>query len=278
MKERNYANPSLLLTPEQLNERLEDENLLVIDVRPTADYVRGHVPGAVHWDLYGISLNDTRPEPLAAFMWMISYLLGHLGVNYDKTVVFYQETSGFKATRGFWFLEYFGHQDAHILDGGINAWKEAGFPISTDPVDTVASEFEVKEMMAERIASASDILGSLKNPGICILDTRSDEEYTGQLIRSARGGAIPNAIHIEWKKNLDENGQYKPAADLKSMYEGRGITSDKIVIPYCQGGYRSAHAYLALRLIGYPRVRNYVGSWKEWGDREDLPIGHPTAP
>jgi thiosulfate/3-mercaptopyruvate sulfurtransferase len=211
-------------------------------------------------------------------MWMISYLLGHLGVNYDKTVVFYQETSGFKATRGFWFLEYFGHQDAHILDGGINAWKEAGFPISTDPVDTVASEFEVKEMMAERIASASDILGSLKNPGICILDTRSDEEYTGQLIRSARGGAIPNAIHIEWKKNLDENGQYKPAADLKSMYEGRGITSDKLVIPYCQGGYRSAHAYLALRLIGYPRVRNYVGSWKEWGDREDLPIEHPTAP
>jgi thiosulfate/3-mercaptopyruvate sulfurtransferase len=111
-----------------------------------------------------------------------------------------------------------------------------------------------------------------------ILDTRSDGEYCGTTVRAARGGAIPGAVHLEWTNNLGPGGAFKPAAELKDMYERAGVTPDCEVVTYCQGGYRAAHSYLALRLAGYPRVRNYVGSWKEWGDRVDLPIEHPKRP
>jgi thiosulfate/3-mercaptopyruvate sulfurtransferase len=105
-----------------------------------------------------------------------------------------------------------------------------------------------------------------------IIDTRSDDEYTGNLVRAARGGRIPGAIHLEWTQNLDANGFFKTAEELKAMYDAHQIPPGKEAIPYCQGGYRAAHTYLALRLIGYPRVRNYLGSWGEWGNRTDLPI------
>ena len=277
MPDRGYANPHLLWTPAELCARLSDPKLCVIDVRSTADYVRGHVPGAGHLDIYGISLCDTRAEPLAAFSWMVSYLMQNRGVDLDKTVVFYQENSGWRAARGFWFLEYFGHEDVHVLDGGFNAWRAAGFPVSVEPVEVSRTRFEAKGE-ASRVATAKDILHHLGKEDVKVVDTRSDEEYTGKLVRAARGGAIPHAIHLEWAHNLDSNGCYKSAAELKAMYEGRGITPDKEIIPYCHGGYRSAHTYLALRLLGYPRVRNYLGSWKEWGDREDLPIERPSTP
>jgi thiosulfate/3-mercaptopyruvate sulfurtransferase len=108
-----------------------------------------------------------------------------------------------------------------------------------------------------------------------LLDTRSDGEYCGTTVRAARGGAIPGAVHIEWTRNLSPDGEFKPATELRKMYEQAGVTPDREVITYCQGGYRAAHSYLALRLLGYPKVRNYIGSWKEWGDRTNLPIEVP---
>jgi thiosulfate/3-mercaptopyruvate sulfurtransferase len=110
-----------------------------------------------------------------------------------------------------------------------------------------------------------------------ILDTRSDGEYCGTTVRAKRGGAVPGAVHIEWTQNLGSDGAFKPAEELREMYERAGVTPDREVLTYCQGGYRAAHSYLALRLLGYPRVRTYVGSWKEWGDREELPIEVPKA-
>jgi thiosulfate/3-mercaptopyruvate sulfurtransferase len=116
------------------------------------------------------------------------------------------------------------------------------------------------------------VLDRLGKPEVAILDTRSDAEYFGEAVRAKRGGAIPGAVHLEWTNNLDADGRFKPAAELGAMYASAGITPDREVVTYCQGGYRAAHAYLALRILGYPRVRNYTGSWKEWGDREDLPL------
>jgi len=264
----------LLTTPETLQGQLQDSSLCLIDTRPAEMFSRGHIPGAVHFDLFGLSLTDTSAAPLKAFLSMVRHLFELRGVNETRKVVFYEEASGIRCARGLWFMNYFGHPDSRVLDGGLSAWKRCGFPITTlaeVPKPTAYNSDERRELLA----TVDHIVGSLHAPGICIVDTRSDDEYMGRLVRAARGGAIPGATHIEWTRNLDAEGRYRPAMELKSLYQQAGITPDREIVVYCQGGYRSAHTYLALKLLGYPRVRNYLGSWKEWGDREDLPIEKP---
>jgi thiosulfate/3-mercaptopyruvate sulfurtransferase len=267
-----YANPQLLVTAGELAKALEGERRpLVLDVRPAEDFASGHIPTAVHVDLWGVSLIDTDPAPLRAFMWMIDHVLNLRGVSADRPVVVYDEQSGVRAARAFWFLEYFGHPDTRMLDGGFGAWTHAGLPVTRDAEPPPRSTWSGVPQPST-IATWRDVKERLDKPDAVILDTRTDEEYSGAMTRAKRGGAIPGAVHIEWKNNLTPAGEFKPASELRAMYESAGVTPDKEVITYCQGGYRAAHAYLALRLLGYPRVRNYTGSWKEWGDREDLPI------
>jgi thiosulfate/3-mercaptopyruvate sulfurtransferase len=274
--EKEYTRGKLLTTPAELLKKLGSPDLCLIDVRPAEQFAQEHIPGAVHFDLFGLSLVDTSEAPLRAFMHMIHHVLELRGVSGDKQVVFYEENSGMRAARGLWFLEFFGHPNVRMLDGGIQAWKAAGGPITTEAVAPKAATFKSGEHR-EVLATADDVLRSLNKKEIAILDTRSDGEYLGTHVRAARGGAVPGAIHIEWTENLDASGKFKSNAELKNMYDKAGITPDKEVISYCQGGYRAAHSYVALRLIGFPKVRNYIGSWKEWGDRTDLPIEKPTA-
>jgi thiosulfate/3-mercaptopyruvate sulfurtransferase len=248
----------------------------VIDLRPPEDFAAGHIPGAVHLDLWGVSLIDTDPAPLKAFMWMIDHLFNLRGVDASMPVVVYDEQSGVRAARAFWFLEYFGHPRAQVLDGGFGAWVRAGLPVTREAAAPPKSSW-TGTPQEHTIATWRDVRQRLGTPGVVILDTRSDGEYDGTTVRAKRGGAIPGAVHVEWTRNLGPDGAYKPAAELRAMYEGVGVTPDKEVVTYCQGGYRAAHSYLALRLLGYPRVRNYTGSWKEWGDREDLPIETPES-
>ena len=271
-----YTRATLLTTVSSLPEQLNSPDLCLIDVRPAEDFARGHILGAIHWDLFGLSLVDTREAPLAAFMHMIHHVLELRGVNENKAVVFYEENSGMRAARGVWFLEYFGHPNARMLDGGLAAWRAAGLPITIETSAPQPSTFKTQKR-SEVLATADDVLKSLKHDDIAILDTRSRGEYLGTQVRAARGGAIPKAIHIEWTENLDESGKFKSDADLQAMYEKVGITPDREVITYCQGGYRAAHSYVALRLLGFEKVSNYIGSWKEWGDCADLPIETPQV-
>jgi thiosulfate/3-mercaptopyruvate sulfurtransferase len=273
----SYSNSDLLWSVEDLNARLSDPRLVLMDMRPPEAFANGHIPGARSFDIFGVSLIDTRPQPLAAFLWMIEHLIQAKGVNGDSVVVCYDDIAGMRSARLFWFLEYYGHADVHVLNGGFRSWHDAGLPVARDAFVPKSGNFKM-ELHPERIAAVDEVLAKLGDPSVVIVDVRSDAEYTGQLVRAKRGGAIPGAVHLEWTNNLNPDGFFKPAEELQKLYSARNVTPDKEVIPHCQGGYRSAHTYLALRLIGYPRVKNYLGSWGEWGNRVDLPIEHPTQP
>jgi thiosulfate/3-mercaptopyruvate sulfurtransferase len=271
----NYKNPGLLWSVDELKSRLHDPKLVLLDMRQPEAYSNSHIPGARSFDIFGISLIDTKPEPLKAFLWIIEHLIQAKGVNDDSTVVVYDDIAGMRSARLFWFLEYFGHSDVHMLNGGHNAWAAAGLPLTHEAeVVSKGGNFKMKPRR-ELLATIDDVLGNINKEGSVIVDTRTDGEYTGKVVRSARGGAIPGAVHLEWTNNLDDKGFFKTADQLTEMYNAAGIGPDKEVIPHCHGGYRSAHTYLALRLIGYSNVRNYLGSWGEWGNKMDTPIEIP---
>ena len=266
----------LLWTSAELSERLLDTHLRIIDCRPGERFTMGHIPDARHFNILSLNCDDTDEAPLNSFVRMWAFLLGNRGVHFDDTVVFYDDYTGSTAARGFWFLEYLGHPDVHVIDGGYSAWERDDFPTERDAEVAAAAEFEFKPQR-ERLATYQDVLEAIDRPDAVILDTRRDGEWLGKEQRAARVGAIPNAVHLEWRHHLTEDGAMKPEAELRAQFEAIGVTPDKDIIPYCQTGYRSSHAYLALRLLGYPRVRNYLGSWKEWGHRESLPIVIPKG-
>jgi len=266
---------NLLIDPGSLDRALNSASPpLLLDVRPAEAFAQGHIRTAVHLDLWGLSLIDTDPAPLRAFMWMIGHLFSIRGVTPERPVVIYEQDSGIRAARAFWFLEYLGHPNVQVLDGGVKAWQASGLSLTTDVVAPVASQWH-GTAQPQRLATRQQVVDRLGDAGVQIVDTRSDAEYYGEEVRARRGGAIPGAVHLEWKENLTPDGMFKSGAELQKMYSAAGITPDRETVTYCQGGYRAAHTYLALRLLGYPRLRNYVASWKEWGDHETAPIEHP---
>src|SRR6476469_7559993 len=185
---KGFPNGHLLTTPAALKTALEsDGRPLVLDLRAAEDFANGHIPGAVHLDLWGLSLVDTDPGPLKAFMWIIDHLFNLRGVDAKTPVVVYDEQSGMRAARAFWFLEYFGHPDVKVLDGGFGAWTRAGLPVTRDAVAPKQSTW-TGTPQERALATWRDVEARLGQKDVVIVDTRSDDEYTGTLVRAKRGG------------------------------------------------------------------------------------------
>ncbi len=262
----------LLWDPAALAARLADEDLVVLDVRRGEHYANGHVPGARHFSVYGVNTYDSDPAPLASFTRMWAFQLAGAGIRREDTVVVCGEITDESAARAFWFLEYLGHERVAVLDGGVRAWEAAGRPLTHQATPPKAGAYPCEAVMSV-CAAWSDVAAAIDDPPTVILDTRSDREWYGEDARgAARAGAVPGAVHLEWTHNLDDRGRMLGPETLRERYASVGITTATPVIAYCNTGYRSAHAYLALRLLGHPDVRNYVASWQEWGNRMECPV------
>lgn len=277
-----YPDLSHLIDADTLAGSLGEVTLL--DLRPAEDFAVGHIQGAKHLDIYGVSLNDSAPEPLEAFLSIFHTLFGARGVTRDRTVVIYDHESGERAARAVWLLAVLDHPNVRLLDGGAGAWVASGRPLvrvgeAVAPVDPAkapptAGPFPGGRRL-EHLASRFDVAAAIGDPATVIVDVRRLSEHQGTEKRARRVGTVPGAVHLFWRDHLNEAGAFKPADEVRAMYEAKGVTPDKTVIAYCQGGYRSASTFLALKSLGYPRVRNYVGSWGEWGNRDDSRIVLP---
>lgn len=273
--QRGYINSDLLWSPQVLREQLGQPGLSIIDTRSAENFAKGRIPGSKHFDLYFVNTDDTDPAPLESFTRMWANLLGWRGVKETDTIVFVGEFTDMCAARGFWFAEYLGHTDVHVLDGGISAWTAADLPVETESTTPKPVKF-VSTPMMETVATYSSVLDAIDDSDCVIIDNRSRGEFLGTDRRARHGGAIPTAKHRDWEDLYDhDSGCMKPADQLRNAFNELDATPDKEITLYCNTGYRSAHAYLALRLLDYPRIRNYVGSWQEWGNRDGLPIWRP---
>jgi len=280
----DYPDGTYLISARELGERLG--TVALIDLRPTEDFAVGHIEGSRHLDIYGVSLNDSSDAPLNAFLAMLRTLFVARGVTQDKPVVIYDHETGERAARAVWLLAVLGHPDVRILDGGTQAWTASGnrlvrvteAPPPVDPtrVPPMPTPFKGTQNL-ELLATRFDVHRAIGDDQTVIVDVRRESEHRGAERRARRAGTIPGAVHVFWRDHLDERGALRAPGEIRDLYAARGVTPDKIVIPFCQGGYRSANTFLALKSLGYPRVRNYVGSWGEWGNRDDSAIVIPES-
>jgi len=256
----------VLITCIELEKILNDPDLILIDTRSYKEYSEGHIPGAVNLDLFAFHWIDTSKPGIEAFNAQSKQILSFVGVSNDKMIIFYDDVSGMLAARGVWLLMYFSHSNSKMLDGGIKKWKNENLPLETKQNSYKPSNFSGK-INAELVAGFEFIKENLNN--LKIIDVRSKEEYDGSLVRAARGGHIPNSMNIDWNENLRDDGTMKNNEELSKLYN---IPKDTEIITYCQGAYRAANTFLALKKIGFKNVKVYLGSWGEWGNKLDLPV------
>jgi thiosulfate/3-mercaptopyruvate sulfurtransferase len=267
----SYVHPEQLVDTEWVVAHAADANVRVVDMRQSG-YAEGHVPGAV--SLSPVAIRDAKAPPTflptpAAF----EALMATLGVSDSTRVVVYDERGGIYAARLWWILNYFGHTNVALMNGGWIAWTAEHRTVTADAAVPAAGRFTAKPQ-PRWVATAADVVGAIGKPGVTIVDARTTAEIEGKELRGIRrGGFVPSSIPVYWEDLLDpQRKTFKSAEELKAIYEARGILPSREVIAYCQVGMRASVDLFALHLIGYDKLRNYYGAWEEWGNRDDLPL------
>ena len=255
----------MLISPNALDQILNDPNLVLIDARSFKEYSEAHIPGAVNLDLFAFHWFDTTKKGIESFNAQTKELFSFVGVTNEKKVVFYDNVSGILAARGVWMLLYFSHPQVFMLDGGINKWKNKNLPTETKSNAFKPAKFSGK-VNSKIIVGFEYIKANLDH--LTIVDARTKEEYDGTIVRSANAGHIPGSTNIDWNENIANDGVLKNEKELSELYQ---FSKYDEIVTYCHGAYRAANTFLALKKIGFKNVRVYLGSWGEWGNKLDLP-------
>lgn len=267
-----YPNDRLLVDTTWVAEHGKDEGVRILDVRPIGEYMQGHIPGAVHFDVAQVRVERGGVEGMLPPPEALNAIFGNHGISRENTVVLYDGKGGLWASRLFFALDYMGHPDARLLNGGWLKWSRERRPVTRAPARVEPATYRGRPD-PEKLADASWIVAHLNDPTVKPLDTRSAGEYLGKDVRSARGGHIPGAVNVNWVENVSGPSMgFKSADELQALYTKAGVTPDKEVVPYCQSHVRGSHSYFVLKLLGYKKLRGYDGSWNEWGNRSDLPL------
>jgi thiosulfate/3-mercaptopyruvate sulfurtransferase len=280
MAATGYAKPDVLVDTEWVAQHLNDPKVKVVEVDvDTSAYRQGHAPGAIGWN-WSTQLEDQirRDLPDQA-SW--EKLLSDSGISNDDMLVFYGDNHNWFAAFAYWIAKMYGHENVRIMNGGRKKWELEKRTMTTDEPKTTPAQYKAKALNKDLRALQPDVLKAIGQGGVALVDVRSPAEFTGEVLAppglqetAQRGGHVPGARNIPWMQAVNEaDGTFKSADELKERYQRDGITPDKAVIAYCRIGERSSHTWFALHeLLGYPNVKNYDGSWTEWGSMVGTPI------
>lgn len=264
----------LLVEPDTLQSSLDDPHLLILDVGARESYDAYHLPGAIHVD-YNRLVGElpSTPGPLPDHL-PFTQLLCDIGLQPEHRVIAYDDGDNAQACRLLWSLDLIGHRHYALLDGGLRAWLDERHPVEQTPTPAQPVRNHFHYVDNAPVADLLYILQHLDDPEVCIVDARTPEEYRGEDLRAQRGGHIPGAINLDHRRLLDPDHslRLRPEAQLRAIVEEAGLDPEKELICHCQSHRRSALVYIALKALGFPRLKAYPGSWAEWGNNLDTPI------
>ncbi len=287
LEDRGYVNADLLVSTQWVANHLDESDIRIVESdEDVLLYDIGHIPGAVKIDWH----EDLQDPTVRDFIDTSAFasLLGRFGINNETTLIFYGDKNNWWAAYAYWFFAYMGHTNMKIMDGGRKKWEVEGRPLTRDVPQYQQTSYKPQPMRRELRAYRNDVLDHIGyrnlekiNDGKPLVDVRSPGEYSGELLHmpdypqegALRGGHIPGAKNIPWGRAVDVDGTFKSGDELRELYASQDVTSDKDIVTYCRIGERSAHTWFVLHeLLGYPSVKNYDGSWTEWGNVIGVPI------
>jgi thiosulfate/3-mercaptopyruvate sulfurtransferase len=268
-----YAS-DVLVDSDWLQARVGDATVRVVEVGGSPrDYAAGHIPGSVFLAMGSLSNPDDPIQGQIATREQVSAALAGIGLERAQTVVLVDRQNNLQAARAYWVLKYYQHPEVHVFNGGVPKWTADGGAIDAEAVQMAASQYTAGPADETIRTTWQYVVDHVEDPQTLICDVRSPDEFLGRDVRAARGGHVPGSVNLEWTVAVQPDGTFKSAADLFALYSRAGFTPDKQIITYCQSGVRGAHTWFVLyELLGYPSVRNYDGSWNEYGNNPDSPI------